>query len=134
MSLSDKFKEFKRTTTRLSAQIRSLSKPRVPKRHRWNAIGRTRRKLAEILTAHVRTILGGDGKPRFLECAVAPEDIHPMRLAGKARIYEDAHSWEAYARFPDSTVCYSFMSYDTMTAIVRAGRVHPVGNDGEVGV
>ena len=130
MSLSDKFKEFRRTT----AQVASLSKPRARKseRNRWNTIGRTRRKLAEILTAYVRTIPGGDGVPRFPDAAVAPEDVHAMRLAGKARIYKDAHSWEAFARWPNGTVCQSFMSYDSMTK--TAGRVLPVGNDGELSV
>lgn len=100
--------------------------------NRWNAIGRTRLRLAEILTAYVRSLAGEDGRPRFPDATVDPEDIYPMRLVGKARIYEDAHSWEAYAHSPRGSICYSLLSYSTMSEIVRAGRVLPIGDDGEV--
>ena len=96
-------------------------------RHRWNSIGRTRRKLAEILTTYARTILGADGKPRYPNAVCQPERIHAMRLAGLARKYEDAHSWEAYLDNGPS-----LMSYASMTEIVKAGKVYPVGKDGEI--
>lgn len=103
------------------------------RRHRWNSIGRTRRKLAEILTAYMQAIPGADGKPRFAGYVVNPDDIHPMRLAGLARKYEDAHSWEASATSPRGGPGPRFYSYDNMTECVRAGKLHPVGDDGEVG-
>ncbi len=133
MSLSAKFAAFRRETGRIRRTL-DAAVLRVKRGNRWNTIGRTRRRLAEILTAHVRTMEQPDGSQRYPDASVAPEDIRPMRLAGKARVYEDAHSWEAYARWPDGTICESLMSYDTMTAIVRAGRVLPVGKDGEVSV
>jgi hypothetical protein len=101
------------------------------KRHRWNAIGRTRRRLAEILTAAINereperwAPLGG--------LVMRPERLHPMRLAGKARIWEDAHSWEgtAESRAGGSPILHVF-SYDSMTEIVKAGGVDWVGKDGE---
>lgn len=97
------------------------------RRHRWNSIGRTRRRLAQILTAYARAIPGADGKPRYPGAVCHPERIHAMRLAGKARIWEDAHSWEAYV-----TNGPNLMSYASMTEIVKAGRVYPVGKDGEL--
>ena len=132
MSLSQKFASFRREIACIRRTI-DTAVPRTKRGNRWNTIGRTRRRLAEILTAHVRAMERPDGSPRYPDASVAPEDIHPMRIAGKARVYEDAHSWEAYARWPDGTVCESLMSYDTMTEIVRAGRVLPIGKDGEVG-
>lgn len=97
------------------------------RRHRWNSIGRTRIRLAEILTAYARQIPGGDGKPRYPNALCTPECIHQMRLAGKARKYEDAHSWEAFVRNGPS-----LMSYASMTEIAKAGKVYPVGEDGDV--
>ena len=101
---------------------------------RWNTIGRTRRRLAEILTTHIKSIKGADGNERYPDAHVLPNDIHPMRLVGKVRAWEDAFSWEATATWYDGGYCKIFYSYDTMTECVRAGRVQPVGKDGEVGI
>lgn len=98
---------------------------------RWHAIGRTRKRLAAILTAAIRA----DGAAADAE--IHPRNIHPMRLVGKARLYEDAHSWEAFVTHvgdPERTRGYwshSLYSYDTMTAIVNAGAIEWIGKDGE---
>lgn len=135
MSLSQKFADFRKTLTRADRDLRAVAPvaPR-PVRNRWNTIGRTRRKLAEMLTEQVRTLEAGGGGLAFPDAVVAPEDIRAMRLVGNVRAWEDAHSWEAYARWPDGTVCYSFFSYDNMTACVHAGRLHPIGKDGELSI
>lgn len=114
------------------------------RRHRWNTIGRTRRKLAEILTLAVqaredekRAIAIREHRmkesdfPRFV-FQVKPEDISAMRLAGKARIWEDAHSWEAWPTYGDGDKgIASVYSYDSMTEVVRAGGIEWIGKDGE---
>lgn len=98
---------------------------------RWHAIGRTRKKLAAILTAAIRA----DGAAADVE--VHPSNIHPMRLVGKARLWEDAHSWEAYVSQvgdPEKSRGYwrhSIYSYATMTEIVKAGGIEWIGKDGE---
>lgn len=137
MSLSQKFSDFRKSLARVGRDLRAMSGASLRParaRNRWNTVGRTRRKLAEILTAQVRALEAGGGGFAFPDASVAPEDIRAMRLVGRARAQEDAHSWEAYARWPDGTVCYSFFSYDNMTACVRAGRLHPIGKDGELSV
>lgn len=97
------------------------------KRHRWNSVGRTRKRLAEILTTYCRGIPGGDGNPRYPDAVCRPEAISAMRLAGKARLWEDAHSWDVLVDHGPS-----LMSYASMTEIVKSGGVCPVGKDGEV--
>lgn len=114
-------------------------------KHRWNTIGRTRKKLAAILTEAVQAREDADREagirdhrwtaeqyPRRL-FVVLPESIHAMRLAGKARIWEDAHSWEAWptARDNPDHGLASVYSYSTMTEIVRAGGIEWIGKDGE---
>jgi hypothetical protein len=101
--------------------------------NRWHSIGRTRRKLAEILTAYVRGLGGGK---RFPDAVVEPEDIYAMRLVGKMREWEDAPSWEAFPRFCKGSpnTCMTLYSYDNMTKCVRAGVLHPIGKDGELSV
>lgn len=54
-----------------------------------------------------------------------------MRLAGKARIWEDAHSWEAAVTTKDGKNIWGLMSYSTMTECVKAGRVGPVDETSE---
>lgn len=134
MSLSQKFADFHNTLARVGRNLRATSGAARSTRNRWNTIGRTRRKLAEMLTAQVRNIQAGGGGLAFPDAVVLPENIKAMRLVGNARTWEDAHSWEAYATWPDGTVCYSFHSYDNMTACVRAGSLHPIGKDGELSV
>lgn len=133
-SLSQKFVEFRRRFAAAGRRLRSLQgrEGATARGNRWTTIGRTRRRLAEILTAYARTIEGPDGTPRFPDAVVLPERVRPMRLVGRVRAWEDAHSWEATATWPDGGTCWSFYSFDTMTACVRAGRVRPVGKDGEV--
>lgn len=113
--------------------------------NRWNSIGRTRRKLAAILTVavqaredHERALalkehrLGPDPDlypARIL--TVLPENIHAMRLVGRARAWEDAHSWEAYGTSENGNPIASVYSYDSMTEIVRAGGIEWIGKDGE---
>lgn len=79
----------------------------------------------------MQSIQGVDGQ-RYPGVVVKPSDIYPMRLAGKARIWEDAQSWDATATRPDGGFVTTFYSFATMTACVRAGHVLPVGDDGEV--
>jgi len=107
---------------------------REPRAHRWNTIGRTRCKLAEILTAYIRSIPGRDKTTRYPDAQVLPENIHAMRLAGKARRWEDAHSWEATVTWLDGGLATTLYSFDNMTTCVRAGRVYSIGDDGEVSV
>ena len=59
-------------------------------RNRWNTIGRTRRKLAEILTAAAVEREAERAAAPPLEVFVDPRDVCAMRLAGRARIHEDA--------------------------------------------
>jgi hypothetical protein len=97
---------------------------------RWHTIGRTRIKLAAILTAAIRA----DGAAADVE--IRPEQISPMRLVGNARIWEDAHSWEAFPTRSggDQFAFYhrhSIYSYNTMTEIVKAGGIEWIGKDGE---
>lgn len=129
MTLTDDFKAFRNKLQRVS-QLRAVGAK--PRRHRWNTIGRTRRKCAEILTTYVRSIEGSDGAPRYPGAEVLPENIFQMRLVGRVRRWEDAHSWEASATWRGDKVCMMLMSYSTMSEIVKSGRVYPVGNDGEV--
>jgi len=103
-------------------------------KNRWNTVGRTRTKLAAKLTEYMRSIVGKDDQPRFPGVTVAPEDIHPMRLAGAARAWEDAHSWEAHAKFESGVVAKSLYSYNTMTECARAQVLYPVGKDGELSI
>ncbi len=130
MSLSDDFRKFRRE---FGPQARARD-PRRP--NRWNTIGRTRRRLAEILTTYVQSLMMPDGyngsRPRYPGAVVLPENIKPMRLAGRARAWEDAHSWDAIATWPDGDHATRFYSFDTMTACVRSKEVHPVGKGGEV--
>lgn len=131
-SLSEKFRHLRRSLrgARTALTIASDSS----QRNRWNTVGRTRIRLAEILTAYVRSIPGGDGSLRYHDAQVLPERIHAMRLVGKARIWEDAHSWEATATWPDGGPATTLYSFDTMTACVKAGSVRPIGKDGEVSI
>lgn len=94
------------------------------RRNRWNTIGRTRERLAELLTVYLND-------PVWM---VRPEDISAMRLAGKARLYEDAHSWEAWpSRVDDPNARRaSLYSYANMTKCVKAGKLYSVGGDGEI--
>lgn len=99
---------------------------------RWNTVGRTRRKLAEILTAAVNERERRTQPASWQEVTVDPEEIYPMRLVGKVRAWEDAHSWEAFARFVRSGNPFCMLySYSTMTEIVRAGAVDWIGKDYE---
>lgn len=103
--------------------------------NRWKSIGRTRRQLAKILTDYVRSIPGIDGTPRYPDSTVHPEDIHQMRLVAAHRKWNDAHCWEAFAKSgATGNLSRSLYSFNTMTECVRAGRVVPVGKDGEVSV
>jgi hypothetical protein len=119
---------------RLRAFRKAFSPRKVtPQRvkNRWNSIGRTRRRLAEILTLALAEIEPERWAP-VGGLRVRPEEIYAMRLAGKARIWEDAHSWKASAVSGDGeTVMMHIFSYDNMTAIVRAGAVDWIGKDGE---
>lgn len=135
MSLSQKFANFRKQFARVGRDLRELRSEAEPRRsNRWNTIGRTRCRLAEILTTYVRSIQGSDGAPRYRDVQVLPANIKAMRLVGKARLWEDAHSWEAMATFPDGGIAKTLYSFDTMTACVRAGQVQPIDKDGEVGV
>jgi len=131
MSLSQKFAEFRRETARIRRALDAAA-PRIKRGNRWNSVGRTRIRLADILTSHVQSILGSNGEPRYRDVVVLPKNIKPMRLVGLARKWEDAFSWDAVATWPDGGVATTLYSFDTMTACIKAGKVHPVGKDGEV--
>lgn len=111
--------------------------------NRWNTIGATRVRLAamltEYLTAEIHTRarealarpLLRDGDRRVWEEMLAmreevdPARLSPMRLVGLALIYEDAHTWEGWSHYVRdgrrSDGGRHFLSYCTMTEIVRAG-------------
>lgn len=111
------------------------------RRHRWNSIGATRKRLARLLTAYVQSV--DDANPIRQRSGpmpvreVRPERISAMRLVGRSREWEDAHSWKAFPSWvgePESTAGKSLYSYDSMTKCVRAGRLHPIGKDGELSI
>lgn len=83
-----------------------------------------------MLTAFARSIIGGDGKPRFPDAVYEPKRLSPMRLAGKARVWEDAHSWEAFAE--DGSGGPSLYSYSTMNECCRGVVAIGPRFDGEV--
>lgn len=140
MSLSDDFKAFRKRTSSLSRTFRGMAKElrairaegKPPRANRWNTIGRTRKRAAAILTTYVQSITGIDGKPRYPGRVVKPEDISQMRLVGRVRAWEDAHCWEAWASTDDERIGPHLYSFSTLTEIVKAGKVLPVGDDGEV--
>jgi len=134
MSLSQKFADFRRETARIRRVLDGSVPSRAKRGNRWNTIGRTRSRLAEILTKYVQSITGGSGELRYPDVVVLPRHVRPMRLVGRVRKWEDAFSWDAVATWPDGGVAATFFSFDTMTDCVRAGKIHPIGKDGEVGV
>ncbi len=133
MSLSQKFAEFRREMARIRRAVDTAA-PRAKRGNRWSSVGRTRIRLAGILTSYVQSMTGINGETRYPGVVVLPKNIRPMRLVGLARKWEDAHSWDAVATWPDGGVATTFYSFDTMTACIKAGKVHPIGKDGEVSV
>lgn len=111
----------------------------MSRRNRWNTIDSTRKKLAKILTEYVRAVAAeGTYSARGvrsgeIDLVVYAKDISSMRLVGKVRFWEDAHSWEALSTNRHTgNPGMGVYSYDTMSEIVKAGAVEPIGTDGEV--